>query len=265
LFFTSYSTAKKLFPLETKATDQAQYAKDLLLYIRKRAGFTDEMLQRPSTINAALWSIMARSLRADPKQRQRTAGELAAELRRYLETGQGVDTDLDDEKTGVANVADFLAAHKQLFGEGRSALMKHPAAASSAQTAPSNAAVDSGATEIAQPVDVAAIQAYRQERLNAKPASPFAQTMTPGQMQAAVAQIRANQGAGPAVVPSAPSPKNTDGISSSSVPPQTNAGVGNANKPATQTKGKFPVVAIVVIVLLILAGVGVTVVMTHRG
>src|SRR5262249_33547543 len=75
-----------------------------------RTDFNDEQLAPPSTIPSAVWSIIARALRQNPKQRQRNASELGRDIWYYLETGQGVAT-LDDDETSLLKPSDFVGAH----------------------------------------------------------------------------------------------------------------------------------------------------------
>lgn len=124
LIFYELLTGKKLFPLDATAKNQQEYARNLLAYLKQRTEFRDEMLSRPPMVPAPLWSIIERSLKQDPKLRQRNAAELGQHVQRYLDTGQGVVVE-DEDATSAIDLADFLASYE---GLGGSSSPKPPAA-----------------------------------------------------------------------------------------------------------------------------------------
>lgn len=87
--FYQLLSGQQLFPYERGARG-ATGKQALINYLDYRVRFRDEDLQCPPPIGAELWSIVRKSLAREPKQRQRDATELGADLRFFLETGQGV-------------------------------------------------------------------------------------------------------------------------------------------------------------------------------
>jgi serine/threonine protein kinase len=79
----------------------------LINYLDYRVRFRDDDLVCPPQIGAELWSILRKTLVRDPKMRQRDATELGADMRFYLETGQGV---LEDDLSATI-AQDFDARH----------------------------------------------------------------------------------------------------------------------------------------------------------
>jgi len=77
----------------------------LIAYLDWRVGFRDDMLGCPAGLRPELWSIVRKSLSQDPKLRQRDGSELAADVRFYLETGQGVLE--DDMSATIAQSVDL--------------------------------------------------------------------------------------------------------------------------------------------------------------
>jgi len=105
-------TGRVLFPFRSNAKDQAGYARDLLTYLNERATIRDAQIQRPAEIPEALWSVVSRALRSDPKRRQHDAIELGHEIEHYLMTGEEVNV-FDDEKTTLGNAAAFMATYSK--------------------------------------------------------------------------------------------------------------------------------------------------------
>ncbi len=88
IFFQLLS-GQQLFPYE-KGARGATGKQALINYLEYRVKQRDDELDCPQTVNAELWSIVKKSLAREPKMRQRDATELGADIRYYLETGQGV-------------------------------------------------------------------------------------------------------------------------------------------------------------------------------
>jgi len=95
--FYQLVAARQLFPYAIGSRGAAG-KQGLIHYLDYRTSFPDERLTCPSDIGPELWSILRKSLLRDPKHRQRDGAELAADLRFYLETGQGV---LDDDMSAT--------------------------------------------------------------------------------------------------------------------------------------------------------------------
>ncbi len=121
LIFYELLTGTKLFPFKPNTASQGDYARSLLDYLKLRTEQRDEDLHCPPMVPEPLWTILQRSLRADPKLRQRNAPELGEDLRRYVTTGEGIAIQ-DEDKTSSIDLNKFLAAH----GVGRKG--KAPAA-----------------------------------------------------------------------------------------------------------------------------------------
>lgn len=161
-------TSEKLFAFRPTARDQAAYARELLAYVRQRATFDDAALLRHDAIPTALWPVLVSALRQNPKQRPYNALALADLIHRYLETGE-VGSDFDDEGEST-----FVADMSQLVGALHANKPK-PAA----KPAPAGQPKPDDRT---RPVDVGAVQAYRNQRLNKPGGADF--TLPPGQFNA---------------------------------------------------------------------------------
>jgi serine/threonine protein kinase len=108
--FYQLLSGQQLFPWATGS--RGKTGRDgLIAYLDWRTSFRDEMLVCPPAIRSELWSIVRKSLARDPKLRQRDGAELAADLRFYLETGQGV---LDDDMSATIAQQVDLAKLRQM-------------------------------------------------------------------------------------------------------------------------------------------------------
>jgi len=87
--FYQLLSGTQLFPYERGARG-ASGKQALINYLDWRVRMRDEDIACPASVGAELWSIVRKSLAREPKQRQRDATELGADLRFFLETGQGV-------------------------------------------------------------------------------------------------------------------------------------------------------------------------------
>jgi|LNFM01.1.fsa_nt_gb serine/threonine protein kinase len=207
-------TGEKLFPFKPTAKDQKGYARELLGYIRSRTETQDNQLRKHSAIPERLWPVLVSALRNNPKQRPHNADAFAQKLRMYLEQGE-VDQFEDDEHTSVASMSMLLpvvqsaamatmakAANSGSSGNSMpSALDKGPSSKPMNKGLPPHKAGPSlppsrppasgggavpppkkGGAAPDRPVDVAAVQAYREQRLN-KPSGPD-YTLPPGALNA---------------------------------------------------------------------------------
>jgi serine/threonine protein kinase len=176
LIFYQLLVGKKLFPFESKATDQVGYAREMLAYVRARGSVRDEQIERPAEVPAALWPVLASALRQNPKQRPYNAPALAETIRQYLETGESHGFDDDEEShTSVADMSHVLAAL-------RGVPLGNTAPSTPSPARPPKPPVESAGSERAAPLDVAAIQAYRDQRLNAPGRADY--TLPPGMLHA---------------------------------------------------------------------------------
>jgi len=87
--FYQLLSGTQLFPYERGARG-ASGKQALINYLDWRVRFRDDDIPLPANVGAELWSIVRKSLAREPRQRQRDATELGADLRFFLETGQGV-------------------------------------------------------------------------------------------------------------------------------------------------------------------------------
>lgn len=110
LIFYELLTGRKLFPFRPRSKNQTEYARALLAYLDERTHQRDDDIARPDICPPALWTIIQRSLRSEPKLRQRNASELGQDIRRYLDTGQGIVVQ-DEDKTSAIDLNTFLALH----------------------------------------------------------------------------------------------------------------------------------------------------------
>ncbi|MBL8784933.1 MAG: serine/threonine protein kinase, partial [Deltaproteobacteria bacterium] len=95
--FYQLLSAQQLFPYERGARG-ASGKQALINFLDWRVRLRDDDLVCPPQLGAELWSIVRKSLAREPKLRQRDATELCADLRYYLETGQGV---LEDDMSAT--------------------------------------------------------------------------------------------------------------------------------------------------------------------
>jgi serine/threonine protein kinase len=202
-------TGEKLFPFKPTSKDQKGYARELLAYIRSRTEAQDSQLRKPAAIPERLWPVLLSALRSNPKQRPHNADAFGQKLRTYLEQGE-VDEFEDDEHTSVASMSMLLpvvqsaalATMAKAANAGPSALDKGPGpggkpvakglppSKAGPSLPPSRAPTSGGSSGSSspskrpaagpdgRPVDVAAVQAYREQRLN-KPGGPD-YTLPPG-------------------------------------------------------------------------------------
>ncbi|MFO0747789.1 MAG: serine/threonine-protein kinase [Myxococcota bacterium] len=96
IFFQLVAGAQ-LFPYERGARG-ASGKQGLINYLDYRVRLKDDDVVCPSDVGPELWSIIKKSLAREPKMRQRDATELGADIRYYLETGQGV---LEDDMSAT--------------------------------------------------------------------------------------------------------------------------------------------------------------------
>lgn len=108
--FYQLLSGTQLFPYERGARG-ATGKQALINYLDWRVRFRDEDIPLHDAIGAELWSIVRKSLAREPKQRQRDATELGADLRFFLETGQGV---LEDDLS--ATIAQEFDARQMKSG-----------------------------------------------------------------------------------------------------------------------------------------------------
>lgn len=136
--FYQLLSGQQLFPWATGSRGKTE-RDGLITYLDWRTSFRDDMLACPSSISPELWSIVKKSLAREPKLRQRDGAELAADLRFYLETGQGV---LDDDMSATIAQQVDLAKLRQMatpmstrdFSELKGDLRRNEAAYASADT-----------------------------------------------------------------------------------------------------------------------------------
>lgn len=95
--FYQLLSGTQLFPYEVGARGQPG-KQGLINYLEFRVKHRDEDLVCPDNIGAELWTVVKKSLAHEPKHRQRDATELGADIRYYLETGQGV---LEDDMSAT--------------------------------------------------------------------------------------------------------------------------------------------------------------------
>ena len=95
--FYQLLSGTQLFPYEVGAKGQPG-KQGLINYLEFRVKHRDEDLACPDNIGDALWTIVKKSLAHEPKHRQRDATELGADIRYYLETGEGV---LEDDMSAT--------------------------------------------------------------------------------------------------------------------------------------------------------------------
>jgi serine/threonine protein kinase len=120
--FYQLVSGTQLFPYERGARG-ATGKQALINYLDYRVRLEDEDLVCPSMVGAELWSIIRKSLSRDPRHRQRDASELGADIRYYLETGQGVAE--DDMSATISTTMDALGL-KSLVGKRDSLGLSFP-------------------------------------------------------------------------------------------------------------------------------------------
>lgn len=95
--FHQLIAGQQLFPFGIGSRGAAG-KQGLINYLDYRMNFRDDSLVCPAGISPELWSIVRKSLARDPKHRQRDGAELGADIRFYLDTGQGV---LEDDMSAT--------------------------------------------------------------------------------------------------------------------------------------------------------------------
>ena len=126
LIFYELLTGKKLFPFRPTAKDRAGHAKALVAYLHERTQFDDREIVRPELASYELWTIIERALKQSPKLRQRNATDLGAQIRHYVETGEGIVVE-DEDKTSAIKIDAFMARY------GKEILKRQMAADSAAE------------------------------------------------------------------------------------------------------------------------------------
>ena len=111
--FYQLLSGTQLFPYERGARG-ATGKQALINYLDWRVRMRDEDISCPANIGAELWSIVRKTLAREPKLRQRDATELGADLRFFLETGQGV---LEDDLSATI-ATEFDASRMKSAIEG---------------------------------------------------------------------------------------------------------------------------------------------------
>lgn len=92
-------TGERPWPFEPDAADGLQYKRQVRDYLDSRLEVDAADLECPERISPALWTIIAKTLRRDPKRRQGDARELRADIQRYVASGAGVIGDTQMEVT----------------------------------------------------------------------------------------------------------------------------------------------------------------------
>jgi serine/threonine protein kinase len=87
-------TGRNPFPLKRHGNKHATNI-EIFKYMRWRLTLTDADVPPCPGLNPALDSVLHKALRTDPRQRQRDAQALKADLDHFLRTGQGVRTSYD--------------------------------------------------------------------------------------------------------------------------------------------------------------------------
>ena len=97
------------WPFRPNANNAQEYNQQVKRYLDDRCN-GNYRLEAPPNTSPALWSVLARSLNADPKKRQGTGAEFRADIERYVEFGVGVPGDLDQDETVMAYLPGSPAA-----------------------------------------------------------------------------------------------------------------------------------------------------------
>ncbi len=204
LIFTQLLTGEKLFPFVADNSSQPAYARSLLRYVRDRTSFEDRALTRPGTMPTRLWPVVAKALKQDPRRRFHTAGEFYDAIQDFLDTG-GSEEFVEEEHTRMADMSAMFAQFAASDESGaRRVSVRAAAGDAPASNRPQARRSDSmrpqarstsvfpqrpEPSERSAPVDIAAVQAYREGRLNAPGAAN--ETLPPGTVVAADVYARA--------------------------------------------------------------------------
>ncbi len=95
--FYQLVSGTQLFPYD-KGSRGATGKQGLINYLDWRVRLGEDAIVCPPNVPTELWTIIRKSLLREPKMRQRDATELGADLRFYMETGQGV---LEDDMSAT--------------------------------------------------------------------------------------------------------------------------------------------------------------------
>ncbi len=94
VIFYELLAGHQLFPFAKGAGQAATKREAFMGFLKWRVAQDVSDYVCPAGVSAELWSILRKSLNRDPRDRQSDGRELGADIRFYLETGQGV---LDDD------------------------------------------------------------------------------------------------------------------------------------------------------------------------
>jgi serine/threonine protein kinase len=105
------------YPFLLAEGDESSYKAQLLAYLERRREATDDELPEILAVTPALWSVLRKALRSDPKRRQGDSIALYDDIARYVTSGDGVDDgDVDFSSTLATDlrVVDRLLAERAL-------------------------------------------------------------------------------------------------------------------------------------------------------
>lgn len=105
------------YPFLLAEGDESSYKAQLLAYLERRREATDDELPEILAVTPALWSVLRKALRSDPKRRQGDSTALYDDIARYVTSGDGVDDgDVDFSSTLATDlrVVEGLLAERAL-------------------------------------------------------------------------------------------------------------------------------------------------------
>ena len=102
-------------------------------YFNRRLAARDDDLPAISGLNRALWSVIAKALRSEPKMRQGDSSALYDDIARYFTSGEGVD---DDDIDFSNTLATDMSVVDRLLAERATPVQPEPLAATSVKHPP---------------------------------------------------------------------------------------------------------------------------------
>jgi len=87
------------YPFVLIEGDESSHKAQLMAYFDHRLAATDRALPEIDGVKPALWSVLVKALRSDPKLRQGDSSALYDDIARYFTSGEGIGDDVDFSST----------------------------------------------------------------------------------------------------------------------------------------------------------------------
>ncbi|MEW5852030.1 MAG: serine/threonine-protein kinase [Myxococcota bacterium] len=136
LIFYHLLAGQKLWVFRNSAATPVDAHRSLAEYIKTRTNPRNEsVVERPPLIPEAVWPIISRALRHDPKRRYANAAEMAQEIRHYRERGE-VAASFDDDATSAMDSRELFKNNPELAKTLEAVRNRHKQAAAAPSSPP---------------------------------------------------------------------------------------------------------------------------------